>query len=427
MSTFKPITKLLVHRRLNNGSQILVGTLAQNAQGIYFQYNDDYLKNAHSLSPFHLDFSNRLHMAPKQPHNGLHGAFSDSLPDGWGTLLMDRVMRQHGVLSNQLTALDRLAYVGDKAIGALSYSPESNYISKNEMAFDIQQLASEALKVFDGQTDHVLALLANAGSSGGARPKAQIYLNPQNVTQLSGDVTSGLEPWLIKFTSSSLNLGHEEGLCEAAYLTIAKKAGITVPTWQLIPAGNNSPARAWLALKRFDCTANGGRYHMQSASGLLDADFRQPSLDYQDLIKAGQILCNTPKVGQDMFRRAVFNLFSANQDDHSKNWAFLMDDVGQWQPSPFYDATFSPTAYGEHSTAFSGFGKQPPLKIMQALAAQANFSSWKQAQMVIKEVLEAIQSFDQVAKTLDVKADTRRLICQYLENIRQNNKALMFA
>jgi serine/threonine-protein kinase HipA len=184
-----------------------------------------------------------------------------------------------------------------------------------------------------------------------------------------------------------------------------------------------------LALQRFDTQIlpNGkqGRWHLHSACGLLDADFRMPSLDYEDLIKASSLLCKSPSAGQAQFRRAMFNLFALNQDDHSKNSAFLQHDDGQWQLAPFYDVTFSPSPYGEHATAFAGFGKQPSLKAIQQLASQANFANWSQAQQVIAEVVAAISQFASVASELAVSKDTIRLINQQLAQVYQDNKQLL--
>jgi len=150
-----------------------------------------------------------------------------------------------------------------------------------------------------------------------------------------------------------------------------------------------------------------------------------PSLDYEELIKASSILCKSPAEGQKMFRRMIFNLFSLNQDDHSKNWAFLQNDEGEWHLAPFYDITFSPSPYNEHATAFAGFGKKPNLKTMQNLAIQANFSSWQQAQNVMEEVIEAISYFKVIASQLDVKSETIKLISKQLEIIHKENKVLL--
>jgi serine/threonine-protein kinase HipA len=120
-------------------------------------------------------------------------------------------------------------------------------------------------------------------------------------------------------------------------------------------------------------------------------------------------------------------LFGLNQDDHSKNWAFLQADNGKWQLAPFYDITYSPTPFNEHSTAFSGFGKTPSLQVMQKLAAHANFSNWKEAQLVIQEVVNAINNFANVAQTLNIKTSTIKLISKQLDNVYNENKILLTA
>ncbi len=425
MTSFTPVRRLDVYRRLRGGEQVVVGTLAQNARMVFFQYDVNYIGNFANLSPFALRFDSSLQQAPDVPHGGLHGVFTDSLPDGWGLLLMDRVFRRQGVLPQQLTAMDRLAYVGSRGMGALEYRPASEYFAAlGTDQVNMAELGVEAQALFDGGTTGILGQLAQVGSSAGARPKAQVYLHPQDLQRGSRTERPGLEPWLVKFTSSSLALGHEEGLCEAAYLTLARNAGIDTPEWRLIPAPTCSGAQAWLALKRFDCTQGGGRYHLHSLCGLLDADFRMPSMDYEDLIKASSLLCKSPAAGQAQFRRSVFNLLAVNQDDHTKNWAFLQGDEGVWQPAPFYDVTFSPNPQGEHCTAFCGYGKSPSLKAMQQLATHAGFASWKKAQSVIREVGEVLTSWEQVSRELGVGKVNRRLIASQLNAVHQQNSHL---
>ncbi|MDP2227793.1 MAG: type II toxin-antitoxin system HipA family toxin [Moraxellaceae bacterium] len=425
MNTFASVRRLDVHRRLGNGERIPVGVLAQNTQGVFFQYDTHYIARFGNLSPFGLDADARLQPAPPTPHQGLHGVFADSLPDGWGLLLMDRLFRQHGILPAQVTAMDRLACIGEKGSGALTYAPASDWQAAGDAGWlPLSLLGQQAETLYEGHASTLLATLAAAGSSGGARPKAQLYFRADDYQHASTVADEGREPWLVKFTSTSLALGHEEGLCEAAYLTLARMAGIDTPEWQLIPA-TGSQAIAWLALKRFDCTPAGGRLHLHSAGGLLDTDFRLPSLDYEELIKASQMLCKSPSAGQRQFRCAAFNLFGLNQDDHSKNWAFLQDDAGQWTPAPFFDVTFSPGPHGEHRTAFAGHGKQPPLKAMQQLARQASFAHWQEAKDCITEVIEALSHWDDVAAGLGVRASTRKIIGQQLSAVYVANKGLL--
>lgn len=427
--SYERVNKLEVFRTLTDGTNISVGTLAQNRQGVYFQYATGYLQNFGNLSPFNLHFDSSLQLAPNRPHNGLHGAFSDSLPDGWGLLLMDRVFRRQGMLPAQITAMDRLSFVGEAAMGALSYLPVSDIkqIPEHE-SLSIAQLGLQAQAIFDGQTTEVLQALINAGSSGGARPKAQLYLNQKN-DFCSTKPSVDSEAFLVKFTSSQLALGHDEGVCEATYLSMANQAGIDVPEWKLLDAPSASGARQWLAVKRFDLIknrhGNEGRLHMHSASGLLDADYRMPSLDYEDLIKVSSLICRSPAAGQAMFRRMAFNLFALNQDDHSKNWAFLQQDSGQWQLAPFYDVTFSPSLYGEHATAFAGFGRLPTLKAMQKLAAQANFANWEQARLTLCEVADAIHSFTTIACEFDINPEVKNLINKQLNSNYLENRSLL--
>ncbi len=427
--SFEPIKKLAVYRRLSDGTETLLGQLVQNKQAVYFQYDTAYLTRYHSLSPFTLPFTNELTQAPLQPHQGLHGVFADSLPDGWGLLLMDQVFRQHGIQPQQVTAMDRLAYIGSSGIGALSFQPISDWKDAGEDHWvTLDSLGQQATQLFDGEADAVLAALANTGGSGGARPKALVYLNPQQSEQISTLPQAGLQPWLVKFTSQNLLLGHEEGLCEAAYLTMAQNAGIEVPEWQLFIPPDSSEAKAWLALKRFDCSTNqhsSGRYHTHTLCGLLDADFRQPSMDYEDLIRASQALCKSPAAGQHQFTRALFNLFADNQDDHTKNWSFLMDDNGQWRLAPFYDVTFSPNPHHQHMMSYAGFGQQPSIDAVQKLAAQANFSKWKDAQHEISKVLDALSQWPVVAAELDIAPSTIKMISKQLDEVFQKNKKLL--
>ena len=446
--SFKPIQKLSVTRTLSSGEQIAVGVLAQNRQGVFFQYEDNYLQQFGNLSPFTLQSSTQVQAAPKAPHHGVHGVFGDCLPDGWGMLLQDRIFRQQGILPNQLTAMDRLAFVGDKGMGALSFSPVSEFSATTHADIDIATLGLEAQTLFDasmldimdinhdeldGHTQQVLAALVAGGSSGGARPKAQIYMPTGETQHCRTFAQPGDEAWLIKFTSKSLALGHEEGLCEAVYLQMAEQAKCQPPLWQLIEAPSKSGAPAWLALKRFDYATEqaglgsqrrAGRLHMHSACGLLDADFQTPSLDYIDLIKASRQLCKSPAAGQLQFRRAIFNLLSCNQDDHSKNWAFLQADDGEWNPAPFYDVTYSPHPFNEHATAFGGYGEAPPTKVMQKLATSAGYGSWHDARQVIEEVADAISQFTYLAKQQGVSKTTVSAIAKTLDKRLQENSAL---
>lgn len=425
--SFEPIRRLNVWRTLGTGEKVALGALAQNRQGVFFQYQAEYLARfgaAGNVSPFRLKADTSLQAAPAEPHSGLHGVFADSLPDGWGLLLQDRAFRQQGILPGQVTAMDRLAFVGARGSGALSYEPELFHGKQQPSEHPLAELGLKAQAIFDGQTQEILQALILAGSSAGARPKAQLYFAPGSTETCRTLPKPGDEAWLIKFTSRRFPLGHEEGRCEAAYLQIAFGLALQPAEWRLLEAPPQSGARQWLALKRFDCQDQ-GRLHLLSAAGLLDADFRAPSLDYQDLIKVAGHLCRSPEAAQLLFRRAIFNLFAANEDDHAKNWAFVLDDLGQWQPAPFYDLTFSPHPYREHTTAYAGFGKAPPLARVQQLARSAGYANWPEAREAIARILDGLMGFAAIAKDLEIPPDVIAQIQAVLKQRYQENRGLL--
>ena len=429
---FQPINKLQVSRRLSDGRKVRVGELAQNGGGVFFQYDPGYVDRFHSLSPFTLFFNTELQQAPASPHHGLHGVFADSLPDGWGLSLMNRALARHGLTSDQVTVLDRLAYIGEHGLGALVYDPVSEFSPDSpDDRIDMADLGGNAVRFFDGLTGTVTAALArHGGSPGGSRPKAQVYMSPGESRYASTALQPGLEPWIVKFTSGRLPLGHQEGLCEAAYLTLAENGGIKIPKWRLLDPPGDIPAPAWLALRRFDCPPDdpgSGRFHMHTLYGLLDADHAQPSLDYEVVIKASSSLCQSPAAGRAQFARAMFNLFACNQDDHSKNWSFLMDDQGRWTPAPFYDVTFSPNPYGEHATAFLGHGSTPPLEAARQLARLAGFKNWREAKDTVEQIVDAVAQWPTVSRELGVRDDTRKRVQKHLVTVRKRNQPLLAA
>ncbi len=419
----EPSKKLQVSRVLETGENVLVGYLAQNSNGAYFQYDEDYVRMYTSLSPFKLDFDTRLQRAPQQPHEGLHGLFADSLPDGWGMLLMGRVFRRAGISLKKVSQLDRLAFIHDRAIGALRYEPVSPHgIDEAEMP-SLFELGSQAQTVFEGGAADILDILTTTGSSGGARPKALVFFDGDNMKRVSTQAQDGFDPWLVKFTSTQLSLGHEEGLCEASYLQMARQVGIQSVEWRLLNANGQPSGTQWLALKRFDCTSV-GRYHVHSLCGLLDADFRLPSTDYESLLRVTSLLCNDNRAVQQQFRRAIFNLFAVNQDDHTKNWSFLQDDQGSWSPAPFYDVTFAPTPFGEHSMSYAGYGKCPPKKAIESLGTIAGFSTWRSVRSLVQEVVEVLAQWPSIASANGVSQSTIGMIEKQLAFVRNENKEL---
>ncbi|ANE75336.1 type II toxin-antitoxin system HipA family toxin [Dickeya solani] len=389
-----------VIRRLSDGRDDRVGQLAENRQGVYFQYDADYLaSHTSSLGPFNLAFNNQLQAAPRQLHYGLHGIFGDSLPDGWGLYLMDRFFRQQGYNPARITALERLAFIGHRGPGALRYEPAmSRPDGVGEEAIELIQLGHAAVEEFEGTESSLIAHLMNAGGSGGARPKLSVTKKPDGTFTTRQD-TAG-DKLLVKLTSEKFALQHAESQIEYLYMKIARQAGIDVADFELLPVGEG---RYWLQQSRFDCVGETGRLHMVSASGLLDASFRAPSLDYVDLIKATRLLCGVTEA-RKLLHRALFNYLLVNQDDHAKNFSFLADDRDNWRLSPFYDVVYSPSPQGEHMTAFNGHGSRITLSTMEQLAGQAGLSKAKAVLDMADELYDVAKGFHREASHFNLPA-----------------------
>lgn len=379
----------------NGATKYLVGTLASFEHKIMFEYESTWKAMGLELAPFKLplrqgDFQFNLSELPY----GLPGLFADSLPDGWGLLIMDRFFTKQGGDRYAIFALDRLAYLGDQAMGALTYQPSLQSEHTVE-AIQIAEMAREAYKLFAGDIEEAGRLLAKIGGSpGGARPKALIGISDcgRNFVSGTSNLPAGYSHWLVKFSNPEYgiisDLGPHEGVVESVYLRMANLAGIDTSEFMLIPdKGMNH-----LAVRRFDRPTLNQRLHMATASGLLHADHRQPSLDYDILLKVAWGLTRNAAAVTQQYRRAIFNLMAANRDDHAKNHAYLLNREGKWLLSPAYDLTFCFGPGGEHSTAYLGTGKDPSLEVLLRLAGKASIGS-KEAEAIIEQVDEAVAQF----------------------------------
>lgn len=396
--------KLIVNRRLASGDIIQVGELAENRSGIYFQYDERYLRKHSNLSPFALEQSTNLQIGPSTPHKKLHGVFADSLPDGWGLYLMDRIFRKNDYYHKNISQLERLAFIGDNCLGALFYEPTIVLAEKQtQQNISIQELGKQAIEEFEGTESDLVEHLMNTAGSGGARPKINAtFLSDGSYT--TNRYASG-QHCIIKLTSDNFFLKHEESLVEFSCMTLANQCGIDTAPFELLSASNN---RFWLRQDRFDCVGDTGRLHMVSASGLLDASYQEPTLDYVDLVKATRIMCGVGEA-RKLIQRALFNYLICNQDDHAKNFAFLCDDNGNWCLSPFFDVIYSPTDFGEHMTSFNGNGIAPNKSSLALMARQANISP-KEVKPMLEGMMDNLSNTEAVLKSANVSSTTTKTI-----------------
>lgn len=391
---------------LNFGTEVLpVGRLAAHEGVIYFEYHTSFIQKGLEISPVRLPLQDGLVAFEPRPFEGLAGVFSDSLPDGWGRLLFDRLMRSQGIITSDITPLDRLAYVGQHGMGALVYEPDYGS-TETDGAIHLDQLATQVGEVLKGSSEDVIQeLLALNGSSAGARPKALIGVDKdhRNISHGARQPAQGFEPWLVKFPNT--HDGPDAGAIEYVYALMAKEAGVSMPEVHLFPSEKGS---GYFAVKRFD--RNGAkRYHMHTAAGLLHSDFRTPALDYEDLLNLTRALTKDAREVTKMYRLAVFNVLAHNRDDHAKNFSFLMDENGEWKLSPAYDLTFSGGPNGEQSTMVMGEGRKPSEKHLIKLGLEAQLSQTV-IDDIIRQTKQALQQWGYLARQYGVSKGNADLI-----------------
>lgn len=312
-----------------------VGTLQRDpANGVcVFEYDKGWLANGFSLSPTELPLQSGLFYADKDKFGGGFAVFEDSLPDGYGLYLLDRMLRKQNTSLVELNPLQRLSIIGTAGMGALTYLPMMTGFHAQKELEDIAQLdhlQEEALKVLSekGVGDESY-LYYNSANSGGARPKTALR---------SRDGAH----WLVKFRH--VYDPEDIGKSEFLYMKTARACGITIPRIGLVKD-------RYFAIERFDFAPDGKKRHIVTAAALLKTDFRKQDVDYINLLALTGYLTQDPGQVEEMFRRMVMNLVAVNKDDHSKNFSFLCDD-GKWSLAPAYDITYSPLgSNGEHATS----------------------------------------------------------------------------
>ncbi len=354
-----------------------VGTLAVYKEyRTAFEYDKDWLHDGFSISPFSLPLRSEVFIPRIQPFEGLFGVFADSLPDGWGQLLVDRLLRRHRIDPARIGSLDRLAIVGSSGMGALTYHPAA-FLPDDAPAANLDDLATECRRLLQTEDSSRLdELFRLGGSSGGARPKILIQING--------------EDWIIKFPSSydSPDIGCQE----YAYSLCARECGIETEETRLFPS---ALCGGYFGTRRFDRHANGGeteRLHMLSAGALLETSHRIPTLDYDTLMRLTLALTKDSAELVKLYRLMCFNVFAHNRDDHSKNFSYLyLETEKRWRLSPAYDLTYSHSLNGEHATTVHGNGGDPGLDDLLAVAKEAGISAGS-ARRIAAQVQECVSA-----------------------------------
>jgi serine/threonine-protein kinase HipA len=393
-------------------TEVHVGTLAEEGRRIYFEYSDEFLDHPLPISPFMLPVRPGLFQEKEGVYDGLFGVFNDSLPDGWGLLLMDREFRRRGLDTVSVTPLDRLAFVGTRAVGALTYRPAWEG-EEGPTSIDLGRVAEQAERVVRGSQEAVLPeLLLAGGSPGGARPKVLVGFNDATGEMISGtsSLPDGFRHFMVKFGAEAD--GPEMGMVEAAYARMAAEAGITVPRTRLF---ETLEGRRYFGAERFD-RVGVGRLHAHTLGGLLHASHRIPSVEYDAFLRVTLELTRDYRQQLEAFRRMAFNVFAHVRDDHTKNFSFLLNPEGEWRLAPAYDLVFSHGIAGWHTMAVAGEslnpGQEELLKVGESCGVKR-----KAALEILDQVREAVAGWKECSKEVGLAGSVAEEIGEKLSSL----------
>ena len=415
MTKLAPGSPLTIGLRFDEGvGEHSVGRVVMVNGRAMLEWSDAYLSGPRSVSPLLYPAERGLIEARGREFEGLHGFLADSLPDGWGALLMKRRIERLGTRWQTLDAVDRLELVGEQGRGALAFAPATTPPAEVD-AIDLAALAAQSRSILLGEEaslDDTLALLG--GASGGARPKVHVGFAPDGRISIDdGEAVPGFESWIVKFPA--LGDPVDIGPIEQAYAAMARAAGINMAESRLIPVGDGP---GYFATRRFDRPAPGRRLHMISLAGAVEAPPHAPSLDYDGFLRATLAITRDVRDVEEVFRRMVFNVLASNRDDHTRQHAYLMGDDGVWRLAPAYDLTFSAGPGGEHYLAVAGEGRAPTRAHVEQLARTHGIAP-RRATEIIDEVAAAVAEWPMRAREAGV-GRSRGEIAERLDDVRRD-------
>lgn len=390
----------------------VVGLVTQYTNGrIGFAYDKDYLRDGTPISPKYLPLTNQVFEFPElrslDAFMGLPGVFADSLPDAFGNKIIENYFASKGEPDKALSAVQRLLYVGNRAMGALEYTPSlQRKTPQEETALEVQALVESARKLIEGDTsDAVQEIMRVGGSAGGARAKALILWDRKRRRVRSGFARPrpGEESWMIKFdgvdsaTAIDMKSKHYNRI-EYTYALIAKQVSIDMAEVTYL----EDRGLFHFMVKRFDRSGK-HKHHMHSLGGMTHVDFNRPqAYSYEAWFRLIQELQLGYPALEQAYRRMVFNMVGRNQDDHVKNIAFLMDETTrEWRLSPAYDLTYAAGANytAQHQMTLGGLSDN--FTRSQLVEVGEKFGI-KQPGSIIGDVVEAFSDWPGTAKTWHV-------------------------
>jgi len=407
-----------------------VGAVALDpALGYYaFEYDPAFVKSGVELTPLTMPLSKASEpfvftQLPERTFMRLPALLADALPDDFGNALVDAWMARHGVAKDQITPLDRLAYMGKRGLGALEFKPTRSPAPSASTAIKLSELVESARLAVSGKLSSdelasaALTQIIRVGTSaGGARAKAVIAWNPETDEIRAGqfDVPEGFEHWLLKFdgmgADRELGEGREYGRIEYAYYLMAVAAGITMSPSRL----QEEHGRAHFMTKRFDREGN-TKHHLQTLCAMAHLDYRQKAThDASQLFLTLRQLQLGYSAFEEAFRRIAFNVMAANCDDHTKNVSFLLREGGEWRLAPAYDVThaFNPQGEWTYQHLLAVNGKFSDISREDLLVMADRFAIGS-APHIMREVATAVVDWPRHADKAGVSAPQMKQILKH--------------
>lgn len=394
-----------------------VGAAELSNGRIYFDYFDSFRQRNIEIAPFVAPL-NKMVVEGKagETFYGLPEFLADALPDRFGNAIINAYYAREGRSPHDLSALDKLCYVGTRAMGALTFEPSTNTGNNHvhEDSLVLSRLVDQARQTIagdlnDAPEDALNEILSVGISAGGARAKAVIALNSDRSEVRSGqvDAPEGFEHWLLKFDGvgkdDGLGLSEHYGRVEYAYYLMAIDAGIDMTESDLLEENG----RAHFLTKRFDRIGN-DRVHTQSLCAMASMDFNLAGVHaYEQYFNVTQQLTESYADVEQAIRRAFFNIIARNQDDHTKNLAYLMRDTGDWSLSPAYDVTyaFNPTSSWTRQHQMTLAGKAGEFESADLIKAVSAHLSKNEAVQLINKVTDTVANWSTYGKQAGLAAD----------------------
>ena len=394
------------------GERWPLATLADDGRHLLFEYSAEALQQGLELSPRHLALRAQAYGGFPEHQMRLPGLVADALPDGWGLMLMDRLFRKSGRAQSGVSPLERLAFIGARAMGTLTFEPADPLVLSREEV-QLLELAQQAQAVIADKDTHALRALAlMGGSPQGARPKVLVFHDP-STGHMSNQPFAGAGAWLVKFQAQA---EHKE-VCaiENLYAELARAYGLDMPATRYFDLDKRL---AGFGIERFD-VERGMRVPVHTLAGLLHANFRLPSaVDYGTFLRATRFLTRSQVEVNKAYERAVFNVVFNNRDDHAKNISFRLSQNRTWHISPAYDLTYCEGPGGEHQMDVFGEGRSITRNHMMDLAKQGGVPM-AFAQDSLERALSLVDVLPAMAKNHPIRQASLRMIVSAVEGNRE--------